>query len=158
MWPSDSRISLAFDFRADRRKSRGPGLRTKTCLSILLPASHKRRIFIVLKHEIMKLEALAKEFREALAKYNSGMTIGAIEMPDLIAEIETLTQSESAFPFQGNGWNPKQCGLTKREWFAGMALQGLLSQRDGDPENNAKHQVHMAVFYADNLIEKLKQP
>lgn len=45
-----------------------------------------------------------------------------------------------------------QEGLTKREYFAAMAMQGLLS--DGD---TFEHNVHFAVKVADLLIEQLNK-
>lgn len=40
-----------------------------------------------------------------------------------------MSDNEPAFPNVGNStWGMEPCyGLTKREWFAGVALQGLLS-------------------------------
>jgi hypothetical protein len=49
---------------------------------------------------------------------------------------------------------PSSYGLTKREYFAAMALQGLLANRHEDYLLTEK-----AVMYADALIEQLnKQP
>lgn len=42
-------------------------------------------------------------------------------------------------------------GLTKREYFAAMALNGLLSNNIDDGSDIVKS----AVYYADSLIEKL---
>jgi hypothetical protein len=50
---------------------------------------------------------------------------------------------------------PAQCGLTKREWLAGVALQGILtnpSQLATDVEN----QTGLAVEYADALLKTLR--
>lgn len=44
-------------------------------------------------------------------------------------------------------------GLTKREWFAGMALSGLLSLSDA----RFKSDVNEAVLCADLLIERLNK-
>jgi hypothetical protein len=43
-------------------------------------------------------------------------------------------------------------GLTKREYFAAMALQGLLSNN-----NNYVYSVKSAVEFADDLIEELNK-
>ncbi len=43
-------------------------------------------------------------------------------------------------------------GLTKREYFAAMALQGLLSNN-----NNYVYSVISAVEFADDLIEELSK-
>ena len=40
-------------------------------------------------------------------------------------------------------------GLTKREWFAGMALQGLLS---GDPSMSLEESTIWAYQHADAMI------
>ena len=57
----------------------------------------------------------------------------------------------------GSTSNPKkyiEYGLTKRELFAAMAMQGILSgQLVEDPENTA----YNAVLYADNLLEELSK-
>ena len=45
-------------------------------------------------------------------------------------------------------------GLTKREYFASMAMQGLLAKYGSDYQvNNAKE----AVYWADALIEELNK-
>lgn len=43
-------------------------------------------------------------------------------------------------------------GCTKREYFAAMALQGLLVRRH--PQENS---VSLAVSYADQLVDELNQ-
>ena len=50
-------------------------------------------------------------------------------------------------------------GLTKREYFAAMAMQGLLSSYSGqsaipNPTNLSKH----SVVFADSLIKQLNEP
>ena len=63
-----------------------------------------------------------------------------------------MKQNEPAFPcaamdaVEGTIY---QEGLTKREWFAGMALQGLLANPNGRAE--------AAVYYADALIKELEK-
>ena len=48
----------------------------------------------------------------------------------------------------------KSNGLTKREYFAVMALQGMLAKYGSDYQvNNAKE----AVYWADALIEELNK-
>lgn len=70
-----------------------------------------------------------------------------------------------AFPCEYFG--PDQPGLTKREWFAGQALIGLLSaesyeylesDEDVDAEELATIYEKKAVFVADRLIEALSCP
>lgn len=54
-------------------------------------------------------------------------------------------------------------GLTKREYFAGLALQGLLSVYDSGEnsivpnEENVKYMVKLSVTAADELLEQLDQ-
>ncbi len=48
-------------------------------------------------------------------------------------------------------------GLTKREYYAGLAMQGIISKRDG--ELNGSDWVAMkALDYADALISELEKP
>lgn len=55
---------------------------------------------------------------------------------------------ESAFP---NDWD---LGLTKREWFAGMALQGLLAH----PVNHTVDAcVNMAIIAANGMLKQLAE-
>lgn len=58
----------------------------------------------------------------------------------------------SAFPTnQGTAW--PSSGLTKRELFAAMALQGLLAN---DPDQDSVEGVaHDAVWFADALLAEL---
>ena len=44
-------------------------------------------------------------------------------------------------------------GLTKREHFASIAMQGLIS--NSQPNKNQKHLAGLAVSYADALLEQL---
>jgi hypothetical protein len=56
---------------------------------------------------------------------------------------------ESAFP---NEWD---LGLTKREWFAGMALQGLLGNADLYVDIESK--VPEAIDFADAILKQLAE-
>ena len=66
---------------------------------------------------------------------------------------------ESAFPVteyfeNGNGDNVPYCekpGLTKREWYAGMALQGLLANTNHD-DLGPKEWAHDAFGIADAMV------
>lgn len=60
---------------------------------------------------------------------------------------------ETAFPCGDHTWG--NAGLTKREWFAGMALQGILSDRPvGDIHIST---VVAAAQLADALIAELNK-
>lgn len=50
----------------------------------------------------------------------------------------------------GNG------GLTKREWYAGMALQGLVSVPEMHPFNHADA-ARMAFWFADAMLATSKE-
>ncbi len=61
--------------------------------------------------------------------------------------------NDLAFPFADVD-HPNQAGLTKREWFAGLAMQALLS----DPELcgwGEEDYASSAVKFADALIAEL---
>ena len=45
-------------------------------------------------------------------------------------------------------------GLTKREYFAAMAMQGLISKQG--ELNNAEIRARMAVIHADELLKALE--
>ena len=62
--------------------------------------------------------------------------------------------SKAAFYTDEYGIDAPQEGLTKREYFAVMALQGMLAKYGSDYQvNNAKE----AVYWADALIEELNK-
>lgn len=72
-------------------------------------------------------------------------------------------QSGPAFPVSlgspeghqdsANTW--QHPGLTKREYFAALAMQGLASRDGGNPEVNCAQDVRAAVMYADALLAEL---
>lgn len=72
--------------------------------------------------------------------------------------------SEPAFPaweMGGQGPEPTSFGLTKREWFAAMAMQGMISAGwdSGDTRSVdgwRGYMAHEAVRYADALLESLR--
>jgi len=70
---------------------------------------------------------------------------------------EIKTDASSNF-YAAGGINPM--GLTKREYFAAKALQGLIinafSIADTN-EENIKYCVELSVFAADKLIEQLNK-
>lgn len=70
----------------------------------------------------------------------------------------------TAYDFSGGGYH--QDGLTKREYFAAMAMQGILSNPvyaqmilDKIPESEAAGFISLvAIEQADNLITQLNHP
>lgn len=60
---------------------------------------------------------------------------------------------EAAFPVNGSMGEVVQPGLTKREYAAIMAMQGILARSFG--ENMVKDACAKAVEYADALLKAL---
>lgn len=73
--------------------------------------------------------------------------------------MSAINNGEPAFPTQNGCRNDP--GLSKREWFAGMALQGYLAGRFGkgrEMHHNENHQAKIAegcARYADAMIAAL---
>ena len=63
--------------------------------------------------------------------------------------------SDTAYP--DNRQNSETYGLTKREYFAAMALQGSLASEAPQFTSTVATHASMAVQYADALIEALKK-
>ena len=57
----------------------------------------------------------------------------------------------TVFPIEQD-WKPELSGLTKREYFAGIAMQGALAGGYGIDS------VKAAVQFADELLEELSKP
>ena len=58
--------------------------------------------------------------------------------------------------------NPSLIGLTKREYFAGLALQGLLANCNGGMTSGGNHIFspngisELAILHADELLKQLE--
>lgn len=66
---------------------------------------------------------------------------------------------DSAFSFEGgqnNGEQPER-GLTKREYFAAMAMQGFCANAESYVNCEFDEVAEMSLFQADALIEELNK-
>lgn len=64
--------------------------------------------------------------------------------------------NDMAYPVLDRSQTPNetyQLGLTKREYFAAMAMQGMLAGDDGN--SSAEYVAHDAVKQADALLKEL---
>lgn len=63
--------------------------------------------------------------------------------------------AKAAFYHPEGGIDSPQSGLTKREYFAAMAMQGILANpnNDGNPKYTAEHSVECS----EQLIKQLNQ-
>lgn len=74
-----------------------------------------------------------------------------------------MSAKEPAFPIhlaEGETWNQlkygSSCGLTKREYFAGLAMQGLLANSAEDELQRGVGRIaHISVEHADALLAEL---
>lgn len=63
----------------------------------------------------------------------------------------------------GGGYNTSQSGMTKQEYFAGLAMQGMLARIQFDPTHGLRSQswhndlAIEACKIADTLIEELNK-
>ncbi len=62
-------------------------------------------------------------------------------------------KDQSAFPILETAeYNTVSVGLTKREWFAGMALQGLAGRYIG---SGAEELARLSIVAADEILKQL---
>lgn len=72
-----------------------------------------------------------------------------------MSEKEKAQNKVRAFPLATNIADHVQLGLTKREWFAGLAMQGLVAHQ---PTGFDKYiAAKEAVAYADALLARLAE-
>lgn len=74
--------------------------------------------------------------------------------------MKTTKQEQAAFPIpHEHGYNSKDSlGLTKREYFAGLAMQAYLSRADLEPNIiGAEYGANLSVKSADELIKALNK-
>jgi len=62
---------------------------------------------------------------------------------------------QGAFACASDGCH--QAGLTKREYFAGIALQSYINNYFGGSERDTEHCVKMSVRMADALLAELEK-
>lgn len=66
-----------------------------------------------------------------------------------------MNNTEPAFPRERNpNLYP---GLTKREYFAAMAMQGIVGRNDYSPRDEGKWIVEISVEIADKLLKQLSK-
>ena len=69
---------------------------------------------------------------------------------------------QGAFPKRADG--APQTGLTKREYFAGLAMQGMLANLNGAMMKGGTKTLHpdhiaeMSVIHADAVLKELDKP
>lgn len=70
-------------------------------------------------------------------------------------EMKTNPNDPAGIGINRNEWGVASEGLTKREYFASMALQGLLSGRNADV--SAETLAKQSIMAADALIDELNK-
>ncbi|MDW0189342.1 MAG: hypothetical protein QOA70_06790 [Nitrososphaeraceae archaeon] len=65
-------------------------------------------------------------------------------------------KDKPAYPIRSDEGGYNQNGLTKREYFAAMAMQGLLSQTARYDSNMILSLTGDAIEFADELLKQLK--
>lgn len=76
-----------------------------------------------------------------------------------MSELVDTVPDDNAFPHfnsRGEVLSLNNGGLTKREYFAALALQGRLASGNAIPQSMTL--AELAVSYADQLIIELNQP
>lgn len=66
-----------------------------------------------------------------------------------------MTEKESAIPIP---WYFKSLGLSKREFYASLAMQALITQFSDTAMAHSDLIAKQAVEYADKLMAELKKP
>ena len=66
-------------------------------------------------------------------------------------------KDKRAFPYVAEWYDAGKAGMTLREYYAGLAMQGLISDIKFDEEYSARELAIDAVSLADALIEELSK-
>lgn len=72
-------------------------------------------------------------------------------------EKATLNGMEATFSRPETEDYEPEFGLTKREYFAGLALQGLVSNQHYAPQADTSYLPKLALGYADALLLELEK-
>lgn len=78
-------------------------------------------------------------------------------MSDSIKEIAFKNGQDAAFARPGSGDNHPSYGLTKREYLAAMAMQGIFASVEGNEFPNIGECAKKAVESADALLLELEK-
>lgn len=68
-----------------------------------------------------------------------------------------MNKNDTAFPSPGYGDDKPSDGLTKREYFAAMAMQGMLGNQETYLSMQLKDVAAESVVVADELINALNK-
>jgi hypothetical protein len=66
-----------------------------------------------------------------------------------------IDDSGPAFPSNGTVWSECRLGITKREWFAGMAMQGFYT--GGTKGDSLESIAELSFRMADSMIDAGKK-
>jgi hypothetical protein len=64
--------------------------------------------------------------------------------------------NQPAYPQKKEFIDVDETGLTKREYFAAMAMQGILANASWNDGGNPKHVSESSVVFADELLKQLE--
>ena len=65
--------------------------------------------------------------------------------------------SEAAFPLISSDGMSVNQGLTKREYFAGLAMQGILAKKFDSKSEDIDDTIMSSIEYADALLKALEK-
>ena len=77
------------------------------------------------------------------------------DMPAMPSKVSVNRDSGDVQPYQFGNDDFSTPGLTKREHFVGLAMQGMLTN-PGD-YSKPEHVAHDAIMYADAILTALEQ-
>jgi hypothetical protein len=77
------------------------------------------------------------------------------DMPAMPSKVSVNRDSGDVQPYQFGNDDFSTPGLTKREYFAGLALQGLLASGPHDCDDHGV--AHDALLFANSLLAELEK-